>query len=149
MATGRLIFKYSAARRPRRADILDQRGSAWKWTELSPTFSASDVSTRQANVACDLPAPRELSCAPTEELRQLLVRLVEHGTFSRWPPISRRNHSVFLTGLIQSSAAVLLARVERWAVISGKKRGIGMFGKGRASERFFAPSPRINGSSMI
>jgi len=90
MATGRLIFKYHAARRPRRGDILDERGSAWRWTELSPTFSASDVSTRQANDVCDLPEPRELSCA-TEELRQLLVRLVEHGTFSRWPPIPRRN----------------------------------------------------------
>jgi len=85
MATGRLIFKYSAARQPRRGDILDQRMSAWKRTELSPTFSPSDVSTRQANLVCDLPAQRELSCAP-EELRQLLVRLVEHGTFSRWPP---------------------------------------------------------------
>ena len=85
MATGRLIFKYSAARQPRRGDILDQRVSAWKRTELSPTFSPSDVSTRQANLVCDLPAQRELSCAP-EELRQLLVRLVEHGTFSRWPP---------------------------------------------------------------
>src|SRR5215470_418196 len=90
MASGRLIFKYSAARRPRRGDILDQRGAAWKWTELSPTFSASDASIRQANVVCDLPEPRELSCA-TEELRQLLVRLVEHGTFPRWPPIPRRN----------------------------------------------------------
>jgi hypothetical protein len=59
MATGRLVFKYSAARRPRRGDILDQRGAAWKWTELSPTFSALDVSTRQANVVCDLPEPRD------------------------------------------------------------------------------------------
>jgi hypothetical protein len=90
MATGRLIFKYAAARRPRRGDILDQRESAWKWTELSHTFSASDASTRQANVVCDLPEPRELSCA-TEELRQLLVQLVEHGTFSRWPHMPRRN----------------------------------------------------------
>ena len=36
MAAGCLIFKYAAARRPRRGDVLDQRGSAWKWTELSP-----------------------------------------------------------------------------------------------------------------
>ena len=86
MATGRLIFKHSAGRRSRRRDILDQRGSARKWTELSPTFSASDVSKGRANVVCDLPEPRELSCA-TEELRQLLVQLVEHGTFSRWPPM--------------------------------------------------------------
>jgi hypothetical protein len=88
MVTGRLIFKYFVTRRPRRRDILDQRRSAWKWAELSPTFSASDVSKRQANVVCELPEPRELSCA-TEELRQLLVQLVEHGTFSRWPPIPR------------------------------------------------------------
>ena len=39
--TGRLIFKYAAA-----------RGSTWKWTE--PTFSTSDVSTRRADVVCDL-----------------------------------------------------------------------------------------------
>jgi hypothetical protein len=88
MATGRLIFKYAAARRPRRGDIIDQRGSASKWTELSHTFSSSDASTRQANVVCDLPEPRELSCA-TEELRQLLAQLVEHGTFSRWPHFPR------------------------------------------------------------
>jgi hypothetical protein len=88
VATGGLIFK--AARRLRRGDILDQRGSAWKWTEPSHTFSASEVSIRQANVVCDRPEPRELSCA-TEELRQLLVQLVESGTFSRWPPISRRD----------------------------------------------------------
>jgi hypothetical protein len=87
VATGGLIFK--AARRLRRGDILDQRGSAWKWTQPSHTFSASEVSIRQANVVCDRPEPRELSCA-TEELRQLLVQLVESGTFSRWPPISRR-----------------------------------------------------------
>jgi hypothetical protein len=74
-ATGGLVFKYSAARRLRRADILDQRGSA---------------STRQADVICDLPEPRELSCA-TEELRRHLVQLVEYGTFSRWPPIPPRN----------------------------------------------------------
>ena len=90
MATGRLIFKYAAARGPRRGDIFDQRESAWKWTELSHAFSTSDASTRQANVVCDLPEPRELSCA-TEELRQLLVQLVEHGTFSRWRHIPRRN----------------------------------------------------------
>jgi hypothetical protein len=90
MATGRLIFKYAAARRLRRRDTLDQRGSAWKWTELSPTFSESDASIHQANVVCDLPEPRELSCA-TEELRQLLLQLVEHGTFSRWPHIPPRN----------------------------------------------------------
>jgi hypothetical protein len=90
VATGRLIFKYSTARRPRRGDILDRRGSAWEWTELSHTFSASDVSTHQANVVRDLPEPRELSCA-TEELRQLLVQLAEYGTFSQWPPIPRRN----------------------------------------------------------
>jgi hypothetical protein len=48
--------------------------------------------------------------------------------------------------LIQSS--VLVARVERWAVIGGKKRGIDIFGKGRVSERCFAPSPTINGSSL-
>jgi hypothetical protein len=90
MATGGLIFKYSTARRLRRGDILDQRGSAWKWTEPSHTFSASEVSIRQANVVRDLPEPRELSCA-TEELRQLLVQLVESGTFSQWPPISRRD----------------------------------------------------------
>jgi hypothetical protein len=88
-ATGRLIFKYSAARRPRRGDILDQPGSAWEGTELSHTFSA-DVSTRQATVVCDLPGPRELGCA-TEELRQLLVQLAEYGTFSRWPPMPQRN----------------------------------------------------------
>ena len=75
VATGGLVFKYSAARRLRRADILDQRGSA---------------STRQADVICDLPEPRELSCA-TEELRRHLVQLVEYGTFSRWPPIPPRN----------------------------------------------------------
>src|SRR5262249_11990212 len=51
MASGRLIFKYSAARRPRRGDILDQRGAAWKWTELSPTFSASDASIRPMSSA--------------------------------------------------------------------------------------------------
>jgi len=83
VATSRLIFKYAAARRPCRGDILDQRG---EWTELSHPFSASDVSTRQADVVCDLPEPRELGC-PTEELRQLLVQLAEYGTFSRWPPI--------------------------------------------------------------
>jgi hypothetical protein len=87
-ATGRLIFKYSAARRPRRGD-LDQPGSAWEGTELSHTFSV-DVSTRQATVVCDLPEPRELGCA-TEELRQLLVQLAEYGTFSRWPPKPQRN----------------------------------------------------------
>jgi hypothetical protein len=85
-----LIFKYSAARRLRRREILDQRGSAWKWTEPSHTFSASEVSIRQANIVCDLLEPRELSCA-TEELRQLLVQLVESDTFSRWLPISRHD----------------------------------------------------------
>jgi len=90
VATGGLVFKYSAARRLRRGDIFDQRGSAWKWTEPSHTFSASDVPTRQADVICDLPEPRELSCA-TEELRRHLVQLVEYGTFSRWPPIPPRN----------------------------------------------------------
>ena len=90
VALGRLIFKYSAARRARRGDTLDQQRSAWKWAEPLHAFRASDLSTRQANVVCDLPAPRELSCA-TEELRQLLVQLAEHGTFSRWPPIPRRN----------------------------------------------------------
>jgi hypothetical protein len=74
----------------RRGDIIDQRGSAWKWTEPSHTFSASDVLSRQANVVCDPPERRELSCA-TEELRQHLVLLVEKGTFSRWPPISGRD----------------------------------------------------------
>jgi hypothetical protein len=69
VATGRLIFKYSATRRPRRT---------------------SDVSTHQANVVCDLPEPRELSCT-TEELRRLLVQLAEYGTISRWPPIPQRN----------------------------------------------------------
>ena len=89
MAAGRLIFKYVAARRLRRGDILDRRGLAWECTQ-PPTFPASDVSTRQTNVVCDPPEPRELSCA-TEELRQLLVQLVESGTFSQWPPISRRD----------------------------------------------------------
>jgi hypothetical protein len=90
VATGGLIFKYSTARRLRRGDVLDRRGLAWEWTQRSHTFSASDVSTRQANVVCDPHEPRELSCV-TEELRQLLVQLVESGTFSRWPPISRRD----------------------------------------------------------
>jgi len=90
VALGRLIFKYSAARRARRGDTLDQQRSAWKWAEPLHAFRASDLSTRQANVVCDLPAPRELSCA-TEELRQLLVQLAEYGTFSRWPPIPQSN----------------------------------------------------------
>jgi hypothetical protein len=54
------------------------------------TFSASDAPTRQADVICDLPEPRELSCA-TEELRRHLVQLVEYGTFLRWPPIPPGN----------------------------------------------------------
>jgi hypothetical protein len=89
-ATRGLIVKYSAARRLRRGEILDRRGLAWEWTQRSHTFSAPDVSTRQAIVVCDRHEPGELSCA-TEELRQLLVQLVESGTFSRWPPISRRD----------------------------------------------------------
>jgi hypothetical protein len=88
VATSRLIFKHAGARRSRRGDIFDQRGPAWEWTELSHSFSASDVSTRQTNVVSDLPEPRELGCA-TEELRQLLVQLAEYGTFTRWPPIPR------------------------------------------------------------
>jgi hypothetical protein len=90
VATGGLVFKYSAARRLRRGDILDQRSSAWKWTEPVHTFSASDVPTRQADVICDLSEPRGLSCA-TEELRRHLVQLVDDGTFSRWPPIPPGN----------------------------------------------------------
>jgi hypothetical protein len=51
--TGRLIFKYTAA-----------RGSTWKWTELSPTFSASDVSTRRPDVVCDLALAKKNDGAP-------------------------------------------------------------------------------------
>jgi hypothetical protein len=90
VATSRLIFKYAAARRPCRGDVLDQRGPGWEWTELSHPFSASDVSTRQADVVYELREPRELGC-PTEELRQLLVQLAEYGTFSRWPPVPQSN----------------------------------------------------------
>jgi hypothetical protein len=90
MAAGCLIFKYAAARRPRRGDILDQRGSAWKWTELSHTYSASDVLAHQTNVVSGLPELRDHSCE-TEELRRLLVQLAEYGTLSRWPPIPRCN----------------------------------------------------------
>jgi hypothetical protein len=38
VATSRLIFKYAAARRPRRGDIFDQRGPAWEWTGAITLF---------------------------------------------------------------------------------------------------------------
>src|SRR5215472_3395296 len=78
-----------------------------------------------------------LSCA-TEELRQLLVRPVEHRTFSRWPPIPRRNadrkFSCSQCGVSGSSDGN-----------QGKERSIDMFGKGRVSEsklEEFAVNPR-------
>ena len=55
-------------------------------------------------------------------------------TLFRDGPLSHRATS------IQVSVTALVAQVGRWAVISGKKCDIDMFGKGRVSERCFAPS---------
>ena len=85
---GRLIFKYAAA-----------RGSTWKWTE--PTFSTSDVSTRRADVVCDLLEPTELSW--TEELRQLLERYDGLMPEHRQPRLSRKILAPRNRGVIDGS----------------------------------------------
>jgi hypothetical protein len=92
---------------------LDHRDFVGLFIGLSHhTLSQHRTYRRQANVVCDLPEPRELSCA-TEELRQRLVQLVEKGTFSRWPPISRRD---------VDSVTALVARVDRRDELQDRRR---------------------------
>src|SRR5215467_12669863 len=68
------VLEYSATRRPRRGDILDQRGTAWNAIShdlrIPQTFFAPVSPIRRATVVRGPPEPSDRSCA-IEELRRI------------------------------------------------------------------------------